>query len=227
MIVKVLETFDFDFPDVKTTTFEQITEYLTLHLPNVKHAQMAATRATANLAAATAYSMLETASNKMKAELENLKRKRNPNQTKRQAKTKKQNGGKEANRKTRTERRTADEPTDKMNYCYAHGFQHSHNSSECKLLSGDKKQFTAEMRRSKGPKYPPGGSTKVNGQVPSKTPKTVAANMVCHVDHEDDTDTAIDYDEEDDGIFDETTAFLAGVLNEHAHDSGTRRFTAR
>ena len=129
LIVKVLETFDFEFPDVKTTTFEQIHNYLTLHLPNVKHAQMAATRATATLAAATAYSVLETASNKMKAELDNLKRKRNPNQTKRQAKTKKQNGGKETNRKTRTEKRTADEPTDKMNYCYAHGFQHSHNSA--------------------------------------------------------------------------------------------------
>jgi ribosome-associated translation inhibitor RaiA len=178
LIVKVLETFDFEFPDAKVVTFEQITEYLTLHLPNVIHAQMAATRATANLAAATAYSTLESASNKMKAELEKLKRKRNPNHTKRQAKTKKKNGEKETNRKTRTEKRTADEPTDNMNYCYAHGFQHSHNSSECKLLSGDKKQFTAEMRRSKGPTHPPGGSTKVNGQVPSKAPKTVTANMV-------------------------------------------------
>ena len=214
LIVKVLETFDFDFPDVKATTFEQIHEYLTLHLPNVTHAQMAATRATANLASATAYSTLEAESNKLRAELKKLKRKRQPNQNKTRTKTQKQHGGKDTTNKTRPERRTADEPTDNMQYCYAHGFQHSHNSSECKLLSGDKQKFNAEMRRSKGPKHPPGGSTKVNAQVPSKNPKAVAANLVFAQD--DDEDNAIDYDNEDDDTYDETTAFLTNVMNEQA-----------
>ena len=47
IIVKVLETFDFEFPDPKLTTYEQVSEYLVLHFPNLRHAQLAATRATA------------------------------------------------------------------------------------------------------------------------------------------------------------------------------------
>jgi hypothetical protein len=77
-IVKVLEKFDFDFPDVKTHSFAQITDYLILHLPNVKYAQMAATRATANLAATTAYSALQSESQRLRDTIEQLKRKRSP-----------------------------------------------------------------------------------------------------------------------------------------------------
>jgi hypothetical protein len=45
MITKVFDDFDHDFPDGKTVNFDQITAFLILHLPNVKHAQMTATRA--------------------------------------------------------------------------------------------------------------------------------------------------------------------------------------
>jgi hypothetical protein len=78
IIVKVFETFDFEFPDPKLTTYEQLTAYLVLHLPNLRHAQLAATRATANLVAATAYSALEAEAQRLKSEMEKLKRQRPP-----------------------------------------------------------------------------------------------------------------------------------------------------
>jgi hypothetical protein len=58
MITKVFEDFDHDFPDTQKVKFDQITAYLILHIPNVKHAQMTATRASANLVTATAYTPL-------------------------------------------------------------------------------------------------------------------------------------------------------------------------
>ena len=82
LILKALETFDFDFPDAKGITFIQISEYVTLHMPNLKYAQMASTRAAANLVAASAYSSLEAESKKLHAEIDQLKRKRPPDPTK-------------------------------------------------------------------------------------------------------------------------------------------------
>jgi hypothetical protein len=95
LIVKVLETFDFDFPDSKAVTYEQITAYLVLHLPNVKYAQLAATGATANLVAATAYTALEAESKRLRAEVEQLKRKRTDGKQKGGKSNGKQNGGKQ------------------------------------------------------------------------------------------------------------------------------------
>jgi hypothetical protein len=82
LIVKVLESFDIDFPNGKLVTYNQISAYLVLHLPNLKHAQMTATRAAANLIAATAFSTLETESKRLQAELAQLKRKRPPRSSK-------------------------------------------------------------------------------------------------------------------------------------------------
>ncbi len=73
MIAKVFENFDHDFPDAKANTYEQITAYLVRHLPNVKHAHMTATRAQANLTAATAYNALETEAQRLKAKVNKLK----------------------------------------------------------------------------------------------------------------------------------------------------------
>jgi hypothetical protein len=141
LIVKVLETFDFDFPDAKQTTFQQLCDYLVLHLPNVKHAQVAATHAHANLVAATAYSTLETESKQLKAELDKIKRKRapkpKPQATKRQ--NKKQNSVSKVN--------VSVEASSELKYCHANGYQKSHTSAECKVLNADKKKFSNEMRR--------------------------------------------------------------------------------
>jgi hypothetical protein len=220
LIVKVLETFDFEFPDSKLVTFDQVAAYLALHLPNVKHAQLAATRASANLVAATAYSSLEAESQRLRAEVEKLKRKRPGQQNKgNKGKGKQQNGKRQNNRQqnkgnrnnedTKVQQaRTAEEPTKDMKYCFGHGFQHSHTSAECKLLAGDKQQYNAEMRRAKGPNHPHGGSRKVNGQ----QPKTVTANMVSTEEEYDEDDW--DGPQETDSSFDETAVFLASVLNE-------------
>ena len=80
LICEVLKTFDLLNPNSKIVTFDQISAYLTLHLPNLKHAQMMATRATANMVAANAYTTLEVESKRLKLELDNLKRKRPPQQ---------------------------------------------------------------------------------------------------------------------------------------------------
>jgi hypothetical protein len=81
IIGKLLETFDLEAPDSKLVTYDQITDYLDTHLPNLKHSQMTATRAQANLVAVTAYSTLEAESQRLKAENQRLKNKRqNQNQ---------------------------------------------------------------------------------------------------------------------------------------------------
>ena len=58
------------------------------------------------------------------------------------------------------------ELTKTLHYCHAHGSQHTHKSSECKLMAADKDRFTAVMRNAKDPEHPAGGSTKVLGQEP-------------------------------------------------------------
>ena len=162
LILKVLEEFDFDFPDVRTCTYTQICEFLVLHLPNVKHAQAAATKASANLVAATAYATLEAESQRLKAEVDKLKRRQPPGTNKNQnQRSKKQKGKPKGN----------DQSTATLKYCHGHGYQRSHVSSECKLLAGDKK-FTTAMRNAKDPNHPPGGSTKINGQIAPRNPKT-------------------------------------------------------
>jgi hypothetical protein len=101
-----------------------------------------------------------------------------------------------------------------LNYCHAHGYQGSHTSAECKILNSDKRKYTKDMRRAKNPNYPPGGSTKVNGQV-VQTQK-IMANLV------------YDSNEDHEILDDETATFLASVLNEQdqAEDYETEDVTA-
>ena len=211
LILRVLEKFDFDFPDSKACTYAQICEYIVKHLPNLKSAQAAATKASANLVAATAYATLEAESQRLKTEVEQLKRKQNPNNRKPQPKRQqgKTKGG---------EKRNAGEPTTKLKYCHGHGYQKSHLSSECKLLAGDKK-FTAEMRRAKDPNHPPGGSTKVNGQPPQQKPKSVVANIAHNIqspgsdsDHNEEANS--DHNDETSDCFEETAVFLSSLFED-------------
>ena len=214
LVGKLLETFDLKFPDAKTVSFEQVTAYLTLHLPNLKHSQMTATRASANLLAATAYSTLEAESKRLTAENEKLKRKRAAND-KRSKKGKKGQGKGKGARNAASGARTGDTAT--LKYCHGHGYQPSHTSAECKLLAADKAKFTAAMRAATGPNNPPGGSTKVNGQHASTTKtKTVTANIAHQIHNHREGDEYDMSDNEDD--YDETTAFLTSVLNEAQHD---------
>ncbi len=125
--------------------------YVKLHLPNLKHAQMAATRAAANLVAATAYSTLENESKRLRSELAELKRKRPPRTNKTKNKNKKATGTKRPHADTgkSNQKRAAIESaaslnystanlnysTANLNYCYAHGYQQSHTPAACKVLS--------------------------------------------------------------------------------------------
>ena len=219
IIVKVFETFDFEFPDPTLTTYEQLTAYLVVHLPNLRHAQLAATRANANLVAATAYTTLEAKAQRLKAEVEKLKRKRTPAANKTTNKNKKQNEKQNRHKQKGQHKDETDTPTADLKYCHGHGYQKSHTSAECKLLAADKSKFTPEMQRATGPHKPPGGSQKVNGQFVSGKPKAVIANMVhqvhppANVDarNEDNDDINSDCDDES---FDETAVFLAGLLQE-------------
>ncbi len=194
MILTILLNFDLQFSDGNAHTFTQITEYVNSHLPNIKSSQSSSIRLQANMVNAIsseAYAALKT-------ENEFLKRKQaqgTVNKNKKQAKTKQEN--RQPNTKTpRAPRggrgdptRTGDEPIEGLNYCHQHGWQHSHDSPECKSMASDKQKYNEAMRRTKGPNHPPGGCTKVNGQVPSDRTRQVAANMAASYfddDFEDD-----------------------------------------
>ena len=112
----------------------------------------------------------------------------------------------------------AESPSTELKYCYGHGYQKSHNSADCKLLAGDKKKFTAEMRRATGPNHPPGGSTKINGQTAPQKPKTVTANMVHQLEPTSNDDS---FDEQSDDGLDETEAFLSGILEDYKTEEAT------
>jgi hypothetical protein len=138
IIVKVFETFDFEFPDPTLTTYEQLMAYLVVHLPNLRHAQLAATRATANLVAATAYTTLEAKAQRLKAEVDKLKRKRTPAANKNKNKNKKQNEKQNGRKQKEQHKDETDTPTTDLKYCHSHGYQKSHISAECKLLCLEK-----------------------------------------------------------------------------------------
>ena len=217
IIVKVIETFDFDFPDARQTTYDQLTAYLIVHVPNLRHTQLAATRVTANLVAATAYSTLEAESKRLKAENEKLKRKRTPtDKGKGNKKDKKGKGKGKGARNAASGARDGD--TETLKYCHGHGYQRSHTSSECKLLAGDKK-FNAAMKAATGPNHPPGGSTKVNGQASNLAkPRHVTAN-IAHQIRLQEGEEEDSYDDVTQDDYEETTAFLTSVINDQNGDS--------
>jgi hypothetical protein len=51
-------------------------------------------------------------------------------------------------------------------YCFAHGFQNSHTSEQCKVMSNQPANFTADQRKATSPHSPVGGSTAVRGREP-------------------------------------------------------------
>jgi hypothetical protein len=205
LLVKILETFDFDFPDARHLTFLQLTDYLTLHLPHLRHAQITATRAHANLVAATAYAALESESEKLRKEFDQFKRKRTTQPPKKQNKQKKYS--------TQGLSNVGTDAASEQKYCFLHGFQKSHTSSECKVLAGDKTKFTNEMRRAKGPNNPPRESTNINGQKASAAPRRISANVAFDSDQEAASEHG-EYDNNDSSGDEETAAFLASVLDD-------------
>ncbi len=86
------------------------------------------------------------------------------------------------------------------------------------------------MRNAKDPNHPPGGSTKINGQVAQHKTKTVTANIAHKVKqtveiHPEDDDCEDAHSD----CFDETAMFLAGVLGDQTdvqHEYTTTQTTA-
>jgi hypothetical protein len=65
LIAKALEKYEFDFPDSRTQTFQSISAYVLLNLPNLQDASRAAERATANIMTSEVYLTLEAENKKL------------------------------------------------------------------------------------------------------------------------------------------------------------------
>jgi hypothetical protein len=164
LIDQAIKQFDFTNSDKSTHTFNAIVAYVSNHLPNLQNAAKASNQATANIMMSEAYLNLEAENKALKdkqAQGGANKNKRRKDGKGGKGKGKKQQKGKRESK----DKETGAEKTLKY-YCYAHGTQHTHISSECKLMAADKARFTSAMRNAKDPEHPSGGSTKVLGQSP-------------------------------------------------------------
>jgi hypothetical protein len=166
-IALCLQDFDKEFTDPLANTYDQITAYVAKRLPVIRaSADLSASVTTGRAFTATlpwpdtpksattpittmtlgelqcAYSVLE------------YKHKSLQTQQKRNGKKQKTTNGDKAPP-------NAKKPS---LYCYAHGMQGSHTSTQCKVMAGQPQNFTAEMRKSSNPNQPPGGSTMVREQ---------------------------------------------------------------
>ncbi len=153
IIEKILQQFDFEHKDELLHTFEGIVAFVEDHLPNLQESSRVSARITADIIASEAYTTLEAENKKLKAA-----------QTQPQSKKRKGGKGKGKNKSPKKNRGNKTDKERPLKYCHAHGTQHTHTSSECELMEGDKDRFTSAMRSAKDPSNPLGGSTKVLGQ---------------------------------------------------------------
>jgi hypothetical protein len=170
-MVTILRDYDHDYPDLHAHTFSHLTAYLELHLPNVMshddatkaHGLSAQIREepgddmllNMNTAQVTAYLALQD-------EVKKLRK----NRSNRNKKSKRQNRKSEDDTTSDDE---SDRPKKKAAprpevYCWCHGTQKTHSSSECKVMAADPAEFTPAMRNSTKSTSPPGGSTRMYGR---------------------------------------------------------------
>ncbi len=170
-MVTIFKDYDRDYPDLHAHTFYHLTVYLELHLPNVvSHDD--ATKAhdlstqirdrpgddillNMNAAQVTAYLALQDEAKKLRK-----------NRSNRNTKSKRQNRKSEDDTTSDDE---SDRPKKKAAlrpevYCWCHGIQKTHSSSECKVMAADPAQFTPAMRNATKSTSPPGGSTRMYGR---------------------------------------------------------------
>ena len=160
LIEQAMKQYDFVNSDESAHTVASIVEYLSDHLPNLCEAAAAATQATANIMASEVYLNLQAEYKTFKDQQDKTgaKKKRKGKGAKGKGKAKHQKGNRNNKDQEGTEKT--------LKYCHAHGTQHTHTSSECKLMAADKSQFNSAMRSAKDSDHPPGGSTKVLGKTP-------------------------------------------------------------
>jgi hypothetical protein len=115
-----------------------------------------------NKAFAASTATVSTAYAAVLTELEKLKQKG--------GKRGKQPGGAKGKQKRQKSDGGQTEKTGKCDhYCFAHGYQNSHTSQQCKVMANQPANFTAEQRKATGPHSPAGGSTSVRGRDPKVT----------------------------------------------------------
>ena len=170
-MVTILKDYDHDYPDLHAHTFSHLTAYLELHLPNVMshddatkaHGLSAQIREkpgddmllNMNTAQVTAYLALQD-------EVKKLRK----NRSNRNKKSKRQNRKSEDDTTSDDE---SDRPKKKAAprpevYCWCHGTQKTHASSECKVMAADPAEFTPAMRNATKSTSPSGGSTRMYGR---------------------------------------------------------------
>ena len=164
LIAKAVEKFDFDFPDSRLHTFDAISAFVVVNLPNLKNASKVAAQATANIMFSEVYLTLEAENKVLKASLQQPSGKNKNNKRsggKGEAKGDKSNNkGDKGNKRSKA----SNDQKKPLKYCHAHGSQNTHTSSKCKMMYADKARFSAAMRNAKTAENPLGGSTKVLDQ---------------------------------------------------------------
>jgi hypothetical protein len=179
-IARTLETFDDRFPNPKTHTFLQVTTWVREKLPPIL---TAAGKPKALHVGTTVPSPLPEVVDLQRqlvaltatiATLQETKKRGNRGNNPRRDKSKRRATDRPARDRTRSTAPTAESCEQ---YCFAHGHQNSHSSSECRLMENQKDRFTRAMRNATGPNNPPGGSAAILGQPRQFPPTAVQGNM--------------------------------------------------
>jgi hypothetical protein len=157
-----MKDFDRRQPDPLLHTYADIITYVKTHLPNIRaaanmtsgatgHANQASSRpTTATTSSATTMTMAElqcaylVLEHKHKA-LQNNRQKRSGN------------GQGNQGKKAKVAIESLDNKFGCKFYCHVHGYQNSHNSSQCKVMLNQPQNFTQDMRKALDPHKPPGG----------------------------------------------------------------------
>ncbi len=174
-IAQCLSDYDRLHADPLTHTYADITAYVAKHLPNIRAAAHITSTTTGRVLtvsgdseqayrtqhpqgapkamAAMSMTELQCAYAVMAYKLENQqKRQKGAGKKKQSEKRQKGAGGAVLPKNDKC-----------TQYCYAHGAQNSHSSSQCKVMASQPQHFTAAMRGATSPNSPPGGSTLVRG----------------------------------------------------------------
>jgi hypothetical protein len=160
-----MSDFDRLHPDPLLHTYSAITAYVTTHLPNIRAAADMSS-STSGRALAVQPANASTPANTAKMQDMNLLElqcaysvleHKHGNLQKRQRRGDK---GKKDDKR----HKSAAKGVECAHYCHAHGYNNSHQSAQCKVMAGQKANFTEEMRKASSPTNPPGGSTLVRGK---------------------------------------------------------------
>jgi hypothetical protein len=189
-IAQCLRDFDKDFPDPLTVTYPAITAYVVKHLPNIRAAAgivpasasgrvLMATETSSQSAHTMSLAELQGAYAVLEHKHQNLQQR-----NKRSADGKGKDGKKQKANKAADPGQSITAASCKF-YCHAHGYQNSHQSSQCKVMENQPDNFTPAMRKANNPRHPAGGSELVRGQSLTKAPAQATAYMLVSADHVD------------------------------------------